>query len=115
MLNIDHPHPNIGCGCQCLALYLNLKGELKMNKYLVVTVSDGEVCTSLKTSRWILDYMDMSDCFEYDDIQVYDIQYPNPPVPLTLHYAWHDPKHPLFMCATNPENAIVFSGFGTDH
>ena len=86
-----------------------------MDKYLVVTSFDGEVCTGLWTSKRILDYMDMDDCFSYDDIQVYRIQYPKASEPLTLHYAWHKPKDPLYLSATDPDGNVVFDGYGTDH
>lgn len=84
-------------------------------KFLVVTKDEGEVYASMWTAGRILDYLDMTDCFEYDEIHVYDVREIGKVEELFLHGTWHDIDQPLYMKVTRRDGTIVFDGFGTDH
>lgn len=86
-----------------------------IDKYLVVTRHDNEECASMWTARSIMDYLDMEDCFQYDEIYVYDVSEIGRISKVTLYGAWHDLNHPLYMKGVNEDGVTVFSGWGTDH
>lgn len=86
-----------------------------MNKYLVVTKHDGETNASMETEQWILNYLDMDDCFSYDEIHVYDVSKIGVVEELELCGAWHDFKNPLLLEVRRKDGTVVFSGMGTDH
>lgn len=92
-----------------------------MNKYLVVTKHDGETNASMETEQWILSYLDMDDCFSYDEIHVYEVSniYDVSKIgifeELELYGAWHDFNNPLLLEVKRKDGTVVFSGMGTDH
>ena len=84
-------------------------------QYLVTGVTeDGETFAELRYPHEILDYMDMEDCFSHPVYRVFQITKSGKPRELTLHYAWHDPKNPLYLSATY-KGRVIFDGYGTDH
>lgn len=83
--------------------------------FLVQTLHDGETTNGMWSAGQILYYMDMIDCFEYDDFYVYDVSEVGKVTPLTLHGTWHDMSNPLYIKVTDPDGNIVFDGYGTDH
>lgn len=88
---------------------------MTLEKFLVVTKDEGEVYASMWTAKEILDYLGMTDCFEYDEIHVYDVREIGKVEELFLHGTWHDADKPLYMKVTRHDGTIVFDGFGTDH
>lgn len=98
-------------------VYTNTEADDKEPvKYLVVTKDDdGETNASMETASWIINYLDMSDCFSYDEIHVYDVSVCGKVEELTLHGPWHDLKNKLYIKVTGEDGRIVFDGVGTDH
>ena len=88
---------------------------MMQEKFLVVTKDEGEVYASMWTAERVLDYLGMTDCFEYDEIHVYDVREIGKVEELFLHGTWHDMDQPLYMKVTRHDGTIVFDGFGTDH
>ncbi len=84
-------------------------------EFVVVTLMDGEECTSIWDVWKLIEYMDMSDCFSYDDIRVYSVSIAHGVREITLHYAWSNMNDPLYLCGTYENGEIAFSGYGTDH
>lgn len=82
-------------------------------KYLVIADVEGERCPSLNTAAQIINLVDMSDCYEIS-FRVYDLS-TGEPVELQIHGCWHDPKHPLYIKATDAAGNVVLDGHGTDH
>ena len=84
-------------------------------KVLVVTRDGKYVSASIETSSWVLRYLDMRDCFAYDEIHVYDVSKIGKVEELTLHGKWHDITNSLYMKVTDANGNTVFDGYGTDH
>lgn len=84
-------------------------------RYLFVARDEGETFVSIKTSQDILSYLDMTDCFEFEEVHVYDVGAIGRVEELALHGTWHDPSRPLYMKATGDDGRVVFEGYGTDH
>lgn len=84
-------------------------------QYLVRVTSDSGSDVSLKTATWILDWLDMQDCYPPDlSIAVWKVA-DGAPQEVTLYGAWHKPDEPLYMKDCLPDGTIVFDGYGTDH
>lgn len=103
------------------AMLIGVKGDsISMiakdsKKYLVVGGADGDMFAEMWSPGRILDYMDMSDCYEYDVFRVYDIGSDGSLSEVTLHGAWHDPSRPLYMKGVDKGGNVLFYGYGTDH
>lgn len=86
-----------------------------MKEYITqLKLDDGTVIPGVHTSKWVLDIMDMSDCYDVE-LKVWGIRGFGELVPLEIHGTWHDPKNPLYMKVTRPDGSIAFDGYGTDH
>lgn len=83
-------------------------------KYLVTTSMDldGQWKASFETAEWILGFMDLRLCNNFEDIRVCRIQNGSC-TPIDLHYS-EDGQH-LTLFGTDPDGNIVFKGYGTDH
>lgn len=84
-------------------------------QYLVRVTSDSGSDVSLKTATWILNWLDMQDCYPPDlDIAVWKVA-DGAPQEVTLYGAWHKPDDPLYMKGCLADGTVVFDGYGTDH
>lgn len=84
-------------------------------KYLVVVRYDSKVWASMETASWVVNYLDMEDCFSYDEIHVYDVSEIGKVKELTLYGTWHNFHDPLLIKAEDPNGNVVFYGHGSDH
>lgn len=88
---------------------------MDIDRFLVVTRVGDNVSASMEYADWILRYIDMMDCFEYDEIHVYDVRNIGHIEELELHSAWWHPDDPLWLEVVDSKGNLVFGGYGTDH
>lgn len=81
-----------------------------MKQYLVQRMSDGEVFMSLMTEETLIDYIDMSDCYD-EDYEIFDASEFGKIKP--LHYVGWQPR--CLIEIADEDGNIVISGYGTDH
>ena len=81
-----------------------------MKQYLVQRMSDGEVFLSLMTEGTLIDYIDMSDCYD-EDYEIFDVSEFGKIK--SLHYVGWQPR--CLIEIADEDGNIVISGYGTDH
>lgn len=81
-----------------------------MHNYLVQKLIDSEVCGKIYTETELINYLDMSDCYD-EEFRIYDISVFGEI--REVHYKGWQPDR-LIEIADSSGN-IVASGYGTDH
>ena len=88
--------------------------EDQADQYLVKVFCDHGCDASLETAAWIIDWLDMEDCYPDDmNLEVWDIS-GEEPRRVTLFGTWHNFDDPLYIKG-EVDGKIVFDGYGTDH
>ena len=83
--------------------------------YLVKFFEDGVfIDAAMKSDIEIIDWLDMSDCYNYWEIEVYDVS-GSGVEPLHVYGTWHNFDDPLYIKVCRENGEIVFDGYGTDH
>ena len=78
--------------------------------YLVQRVIDGERVNSLMNADELIQYINMSDCFD-EEWHIYDVSEFGKVIP--IHYVGWQPD--CLIQFANDNDVIVLSGYGTDH
>lgn len=81
-----------------------------MHNYLVQKLIDSEVCGKIYTETELINYLDMSDCYD-EEFRIYDISVFGE-IREVQYKGWQPDR--LIEITDGSEN-IVASGYGTDH
>lgn len=72
---------------------------------------DEEYCCSFMNDYELIEYVDMSDCYDYEDYEIWDMSEFGKAK--RIHYVGWQPNCLIEFADENGE--IVLSGYGTDH